>query len=317
MDNQIRVYAAAPILTPDEHARLEAHEATIAAGLQTFVEVGNALLAIRDERLYRESHGTFEEYCLQRWVISRPSAYQAIGASQVIHNLSAFADTTGNTEIVLPTNEAQARPLVGLDPELQALVWEKVVATAPNGKVTAAHVTDVVRMLQTRNQGRPWAFQGTHNGEWYTPVDYIEAARQVLGEIDLDPASCDLAQQTVRARRYFTLADNGLQRPWQGRIWLNPPYRQPAIGQFVAKLCEEWQAGKVTAAILLTNPFTSDIWFHQAEALAARLCFTKARIHFTNPEGEKNTPTHGNCFFYFGLQPEIFTRIFRQFGFVR
>jgi hypothetical protein len=317
MDNQIRVYAAAPILTPDEHARLEAHEATIAAGLKTFIEVGNALLAIRDQRLYRGSFGTFEEYCLQRWGISRPRAYQLMDASQVIRNLSTCVDNTGNTGITFPTNEAQARALGKLPAELRAAAWEQVVTAVPPDRITATHITEVGQKLQTTPQRTPFAFQGDHAVEWYTPGEYIAAAREAMGGIDLDPCSSDVAQQTVQAGRYYTMRENGLVQPWFGRVWVNPPYKQPWIAAFVGKLCEEWEAGHLTACIMLVNPFTSTDWFHQAEALAARLCFTKGRIYFVNPEGDQNSPTHGNVFFYFGQQPELFTGIFRHFGFVR
>ena len=64
----------------------------------------------------------------------------------------------------------------------------------------------------------------TGNPENYTPAVYIEAARRVLGEIDLDPASCFLAQETVKANRFFTKEENGLQQKWNGRVFLNPPY---------------------------------------------------------------------------------------------
>ena len=78
--------------------------------------------------------------------------------------------------------------------------------------------------------------RGTENtGEFerYTPAQYIEAARRVLGEIDLDPASCEIAQRTVKAVEYFTAKDDGLEQEWHGRVWLNPPYAQPVIAQFV------------------------------------------------------------------------------------
>ena len=82
--------------------------------------------------------------------------------------------------------------------------------------------------LVTRPNGqRISASGGTEH--WYTPVPHIEAARKVLGGIDLDPASTDEANRTVRAARYFTEDDDGLRQDWSAdgarpRVWLNPPY---------------------------------------------------------------------------------------------
>jgi hypothetical protein len=93
----------------------------------------------------------------------------------------------------------------------------------------------------------------TGDNEWYTPPEYIEAARAVLGAIDLDPASNAVAQEVVRAGRYFTIETNGLKQEWRGGVWLNPPYSQRLISNFVSKLCDEYNSGRVTDAIMLTN----------------------------------------------------------------
>jgi hypothetical protein len=130
-------------LSRDERSALEVYERTIEAGLQTFIEVGKALLAIRDGKLYRADYTTFEEYCQHRWHVSRPYAYQLMDASVVVKNVSAMAD-------VVPTNEAQARSLTRLDPEAQQQVWRKVVDTAPARGITAAHVSKTVKARTVR-----------------------------------------------------------------------------------------------------------------------------------------------------------------------
>jgi hypothetical protein len=63
-------------------------EAIIERGLATFVEVGKALLRIRDDRLYRETHSTFADYCKQRWGMSKSHAYRQIEAAEVVDVLS-------------------------------------------------------------------------------------------------------------------------------------------------------------------------------------------------------------------------------------
>ncbi|MFZ1109005.1 MAG: hypothetical protein WAN43_11770 [Rhodomicrobium sp.] len=64
---------------------------------------------------------------------------------------------------------------------------------------------------------------GTGENDWYTPAPYLEAAREVLGAIDLGPATSKSAQQNVQAREYFTREDDGLSLDRFGRVWLNPP----------------------------------------------------------------------------------------------
>lgn len=158
--------------------------------------------------------------------------------------------------------------------------------------------------------------QGTGENEWYTPPDIIEAAREVLGAFDLDPASNDTAQETVRAKKYFTQDDDGLTQEWHGCVWLNPPYSQPAITHFVEKLVAEYQSGRVTEAILLTHNYTDTSWFHTAASACTAVCFTRGRIAFLSPTGEKAAPTQGQAFTYFGDNVEKFREHFASLGFV-
>jgi phage N-6-adenine-methyltransferase len=152
--------------------------------------------------------------------------------------------------------------------------------------------------------------------EWYTPQPFIEAARAALGDIDLDPASCASAQETIRAEKYFTALDDGLAHEWRGRIWLNPPFCQPLMTHFVDKLLSELFAGRASEAILLTNNSTDTAWFHNAVGSCSALCFTKGRISFYSPTGESSAPSQGQAFFYFGCNVERFANCFGGIGFI-
>ena len=127
-------------LTRAEADQLVTYEQVIATGLQTFVTVGTALLAIREGRLYRQSHPTFEAYCQARWGMVPQHANRLIAASEVVRNLEPIGS--------IPASESQIRPLTRLAPHDQQAVWQEAVATAPNGKVTAAHVAAVVEQLR-------------------------------------------------------------------------------------------------------------------------------------------------------------------------
>lgn len=154
------------------------------------------------------------------------------------------------------------------------------------------------------------------NNEWYTPGEYIEAARDVLKEIDLDPASSEAAQKTVKAAKFFTPEDDGLTQDWFGKVWLNPPYAQPLITNFIEKLVGEWQEARISAAILLTHNYTDTKFFHHAASACTAICFTRGRITFADTKGNRCSPTQGQAFFYFGADAEGFAARFGEIGFV-
>jgi len=159
--------------------------------------------------------------------------------------------------------------------------------------------------------------ENTGENECYTPAQYVEAARHAMGGIDLDPASSIQAQKIVQAEKYFTVGDNGLNQEWHGRVWMNPPYAQPLIQHFIEKLIAEAGAGRVEQAVVLTHNSTDTLWFHRLEAIADRLCFTRGRIAFIDPQGDRCSPTQGQTFFYIGKRRESFSDVFREIGFIR
>ena len=116
--------------------------------------------------------------------------------------------------------------------------------------------------------------------EWYTPAWVIELVRQVLGGIDLDPASCAVAQQTVQAARFYTQAEDGYSRPWSGRVWLNPPFTEAE--RWARRLAAAYTDGDVSAGILLINSAPGYNWYEAlvdawpAVQLRKRLAFTRA-----------------------------------------
>jgi hypothetical protein len=92
-------------LTKSEHSRFQKLEARIDAGLQSFFEVGSALLEIRDGRLYRQDFPTFSDYCIDRWDMQRAHAYRLMDATRIRQELKEEGIEA------LPQNERQVRPL--------------------------------------------------------------------------------------------------------------------------------------------------------------------------------------------------------------
>lgn len=193
---------------------------------------------------------------------------------------------------------------------LESAVSERV---SMGQEPTKAFVKEVV----AEANGKPVrGTTGTGDNEWYTPEDHIERARRVLGGFDVDPASNAEAQEKVRAGMFFDAETNGLAQEWNGRVWLNPPYAQPLISQFMAKLVEEIDAGRCTSAITLTHNYTDTRWFQDTASKANAICFTRGRIRFYSPSGEIAAPTQGQAFMYFGDDADGFCETFREAGIV-
>lgn len=313
-------------LTLLEVQRLEVLESVIDAGMQTFVHVGNALLEIRDSRLYRQTHGTFDDYCRERWQMDRTYAHRTIEAAKVARNLLPI----GNT----PSTESQTRPLTALEPDAQREVWQRAVETAPNGKVTAAHVQAVVDEYRagvtvTAVEVLPsWAVGGDDDAddtadelpaafnvedqwqhvetvviapsmkvhyssetpEHYTPDVIIEATCAVMGGIDLDPCSNSHESPRVPAGQYYTAADDGLTQYWSGRVYMNPPYGRE-IGAWVAKLVESYTNGDVSEWVALVPGRVDTEWWQCLTAASVFVCFVDGRLTFVGNDAPAPFPS--------------------------
>lgn len=157
--------------------------------------------------------------------------------------------------------------------------------------------------------------------EWYTPEEFVRAARKVLGGIDLDPASCPIANETVQAAQIFTIKENALTQPWHGRVFMNPPYgvdketKSSVAGMFCQKAIDEYIVGNVEAAIILVNSAHAQRW--QAPLYDYPVCFVDHRISFVSSDGVVNkAPTFMNIFVYLGDDKQKFSEVFSEFGYV-
>jgi len=155
------------------------------------------------------------------------------------------------------------------------------------------------------------------SNEWYTPARYVDAAREVMDGIELDPASCAAANLIVQAQRYYTREQNGLLQDWRSSsVWINPPFSIPGgksnMAMWVRKLMEEYALGQVKQAVLLCMANTEASWF---EALwDYPLCFPCPRVLFHRPGGKMAHHILGTCFAYFGEQRQRFVATFQKFG---
>ncbi len=155
---------------------------------------------------------------------------------------------------------------------------------------------------------------GDASDGWYTPPWLIEKARMVLGVIDLDPATCEAAQAIVRAGTHYTEHEDGLIQSWHGRMWINPPYSAPT--PWVRRAVAEYQAGKVEAALILTNSYTETGWWQDVAAVATVLFF-RGRLNFWHPAKVTTQNRTGQTLAYLGADKTRFIEVFQSFGVIR
>ena len=185
------------------------------------------------------------------------------------------------------------------EPETQREIVERVEAGEKAADVVKAHVS--------HNSG---------NNEWYTPPEFIDAARAAMGSIDTDPASSAVANETVGASVYYTAKTDGLSKEWAGNVWMNPPYSQPLIRHFCEAVSDRYESGEIKAACVLVNNGTETAWFqYMLTHGAAAVCFPRSRIRFLDPSGAPSgAPLQGQAILYFGGDVKAFRATHCDFG---
>lgn len=200
-----------------------------------------------------------------------------------------------------------AHQVTKLEPEEQHEIAERIEHIENEPEKTNTPKAIVQEVLK-----RPHVSFNSGNNEWYTPAEFIEAARQAMGSIDLDPASNDIANEIVKAETYYTVETNGLDKEWTGNVWMNPPYASDLIGKFVDKLIEQRENYK--QAIILVNNATETEWFNKLISISSAVCFPKSRVKFYMPDGKTGAPLQGQAVLYVGKNIEEFMNAFDGFG---
>ena len=155
--------------------------------------------------------------------------------------------------------------------------------------------------------------------EYYTPKYIIEAVRRTLGPIELDPASCEKANEIVQAERFFTKDDDALKQDWSCRthrtLWMNHPYQRDLNKPFIEKLIDSYNSRCFFEAICITENSTSENWFQPL--LKFKQCFLSKRVSFYHKGNPTGTPRCGHVVTYLCRSPGGFERNFRDLGHVK
>ena len=155
------------------------------------------------------------------------------------------------------------------------------------------------------------------SNEWYTPNLYIDLARAVMGNIELDPASSEEANKRIGANRYYTKQNSAFLYNWEAKtVWLNPPYGQ-YTGRFVRKLLRHYYDDDIEQAIILLNANPGRAYWRGLWEFP--VCFTQHRIRFFDADGnQQDRPPHENAFIYLGpiVRWPTFYDVFKSQGVV-
>lgn len=182
--------------------------------------------------------------------------------------------------------------------------------------------------------------------EYYTQEYIIDLVRQVLGDIDLDPASCIEANKVVKAKHIFTKEDDGLTKPWFGKVWMNHPFHKgekacakkckkinckksrkkgvkrrghcitediPGNSDWTHYLVNEYKSGRVEESINIHFSSMSEGWMWPLTEFVQ--CFPRGRIQYRKPDGTvDNQITKGSMFTYMGPNEARFREVFGTIG---
>jgi len=143
-----------------------------------------------------------------------------------------------------------------------------------------------LRSVSISSNRLPGGAVAHYSDEWFTPCRIV----QPLGIFDLDPAAGPMNHATRNFRAVH--GEDGLALPWEGRVWLNPPYSN--VHLWLEKMAAHGNG------IALVNARPETQWFQKTAAGATALLFLKGRIKFLRPDSEPTNPTVGSVLVAWG-----------------
>lgn len=326
-----------PPLTSEEYAGLE--ESILAEGCRDSLIAWHGILVDGHNRYeicekyglpFNVTETDFESRdAVKLWMMKNQLARRNLNDFQRAEIVYAVSDavkveaqkrmTSGkgvNPVEILPQGEyGKARDILGKMAGVSGKTYEhavKVIEQATPETKEALRRGEISINKAYEELQKPHVAYNSGNNEWYTPKEFIEAATAVMGGIDLDPASSEIANKTVNAKRFYTVEDNGLEKPWFGRVWMNPPYASDLIGKFAEKLV--FELPNISQAIVLVNNATETEWFYTMVVQATAVCFPRSRVRFVTPDGTTGAPLQGQAILYFGPDVNRFINVFDEKG---
>ena len=256
---------------------------------------------------YMKLHREFDELREIIGADANPAALRDLTYSQALKLLTKPRQDDGDVERGCEnksTDDGQA----ALEPAANA---------ADEERASVAPISDSPRRSSDDMEENPVESEGRVAGpeikkvfdiaeDWLTPVQFIQPAEDMLGGIDLDPASDG---ERIPAKLHYTKADDGLHpnRAWQGRVFLNPPLT--LAQQFVGRLLFEFESNNVTEAILIVPAMTDASWFRKLKRFI--------RAFLARPEfGWSDMIAEPLVAIYLGSRDSMFHQAFASLGHV-
>lgn len=291
------------VLAKLDSARMALAEAKTIPDTKRFVDIGvTAETWARQQKLGDE-------------IIGYAHAFTVDALAQLGRLLKATPRATGargiGTSAVPKENHTPTLADLGLDKKTSSLAQR--VAELPPEQLEAVRsaASSIAAAV-----AKPHVSHNSGENEWYTPTEYIEAARLAMGRIDCDPSSSAIANRTVKAEVFYTAKDDGLTQKWHGAVWMNPPYAQPLVAQFSEAVASKFEACEIEQACVLVNNATETEWFQRMLAAGSAASFPRSRVRFLDPQGNPGAPLQGQAVIYLGAAPEQFALAFAKFGVV-
>lgn len=258
----------------------------------------------------------------QRAMIASEIANLPVGANQ---------HTEEGAQICAPSDGvsvAEAAEALGVSPrsvtsarKVKSKGTEQLQAAVVEGAVSVSKAAQIAELPKEQQPAaieeakKPHVTNNSGNMEWYTPPQFIASVVKVMGGIDLDPASCEVANKVVGAKAFFTAEQDGLALKWSGRVWLNPPYSSGLIGKFSEAVTSKIESGEIKQACVLVNNATETEWCQGLLKAAEAVCFPSPRIKFLDHTGTPaNSPLQGQVIVYFGTATTKFVKEFSKHG---
>ena len=149
--------------------------------------------------------------------------------------------------------------------------------------------------------------------EYYTDRLIIEAARNTMGSINLDPASSLRANSLIRADNIYTKQDDGLSMDWFGNVWMNHPFGRKENPLWINKLVSEYYKQNIEQAMCICFAATSEGWFRPLHQFPQ--CYLIPRTNYYKPDGTKKVGvTKGSVVTYLGENIDRFAKEFERLG---